>query len=441
MAESSDRVSGHAVMAEIRSLSTQLDESAQRASQDTDATLFFARMRATEAAAVALMNGADPLLVADSVMNGIASNIQSWRNHLSAYTNNGNASNLANAIGHVDSILTLLAQVPTVSRSRDSLSIFKAYSAAVQSYMEDVESRYAEAKRNASALAIRIEQLESQTSQVTAQVSNTANAQQQQFSQAQEQRLTEFGNAQQQRTAEFITATAQQRQAADEFLKTEDARVSAVAQENQERLEQLARDSEDAIAKIDHEYREAAGALISDLEDHKKSADDLVGIISERGVTSHYQKVADSARTAMFVWQTITIIGLGALIAAAVFEFLPALRNGWNWGVIAGRLFVTVAVALLAGYAGAEARENQKVMRENRQREMDLAAVGPYLASLPEETRQQFRIKLAERIFTPPVNVPSKDLDGAAGLIGDEPNKLLLGLMRLGVGEALKNIK
>jgi len=441
MTESSDRLSGHAVMTELRSLSTQMGEAAERASQDADATLLFARMRATETAAVALMNGADPLLVADSVMNGLASNIQSWCTHLSAYTNGGNASNLANAIGYVDNVLTLLAQVPTVSRSGDSLSAFKAYSSAVQTYMGDVESRYLETKGSASTLASRIEQLERQTSQLVAQVSSTANAQQQQFSQSQEQRLTEFGNTQQQRTAEFAAATAQQRQATDEFLKTEAARVTEAAQENEDRLKQLVSDSEATIAKTDQEYRETAGALISDLEAHKKSADELVGIISERGVTSHYQKVADSARTAMFAWQIITIIALGALILAAVFEFLPALRNGWNWGVIAGRLFVTIAVALLAGYAGTEARENQKVMRENRQREMDLAAVGPYLASLPEEIRQQFRLKLAERIFTPPVGTSAKELNSTASLTGDEPNKLFLGLVRLGVGEALKNIR
>jgi len=38
-------------------------------------------------------------------------------------------------------------------------------------------------------------------------------------------------------------------------------------------------------------------------------------------------------------------------------------------------------------------------MRKNRQREMDLNAVGPFLTSLPEEMQRELRLKLAESTF------------------------------------------
>lgn len=121
--------------------------------------------------------------------------------------------------------------------------------------------------------------------------------------------------------------------------------------------------------------------------------------MGERAVTSTYQKTANEARAEMYFWQALTVLVMGALLAAAIFEFLPALQAGWNWGIGGARLMVAAVATLLAGYTGAQAKIARDTAKKNRRREMDLAALGPYLASLPEAEQHQLRSRIADRYF------------------------------------------
>ena len=138
------------------------------------------------------------------------------------------------------------------------------------------------------------------------------------------------------------------------------------------------------------------------LSERKVEADQLVGLIGERGVTSNYQKVANESRAEMYIWQVLTMSALLTFVAVAIFEFVPALMGGWSGGLFAGRVFVATALTLFAGYAGTQAKNSRDVMRKNRQREMDLQAIGPYLATLAPEQQRDFKLKYADRTFAAP---------------------------------------
>lgn len=431
MTDWADRVSGHPVMGELTALSTQMEDAGQRAMSDAAATRLFARMRATEKAVTTVLSAADPLLVSDAVLNGLLGNIQAWRSQLSAYNDNGNAGHLQNAMGNVDGVLTLMGQIPTIATNRPpvALAALRGYGDVIQRYTNEVEQRQADVQSRAADLATRIQQLGEQVVQIAAQVQSASSLQQQQFSEKQEERLNEFGRSQQERASTFNALVEDIRTAAELQLSQEEDRFEEFKSTTEARFQELVASGNKAALDFDAQYRGVADKLVGDLEARKKEADKLVGIIAERGVTSHYQKVANGAWRTMVVWQIVTVLALGGLLIGAIFEFIPAMRGGWSWGVFAGRLFVTVAVGLLAGYAGTEARESQKVMRENRQREMDLAAVGPYLESLPEAMRQEFLLKLAERTFTPPIEVRSDGAVPAAD--GASQAKVIESLVRI----------
>jgi hypothetical protein len=151
--------------------------------------------------------------------------------------------------------------------------------------------------------------------------------------------------------------------------------------------------------EVDTTYRAVAEGLKTHLEKRRDEADELVGLMGQRGVISTYQRTANEARTAMYVWQTLTVIVMGALLGGAIFEFLPALQSGWNWGIGGARLMVAIIATLLASYTGAQAKIARDTVRKNRRREMDLAALGPYLAALPEAQQHELRTRIADRYF------------------------------------------
>jgi hypothetical protein len=60
---------------------------------------------------------------------------------------------------------------------------------------------------------------------------------------------------------------------------------------------------------------------------------------------------------------------------------------------------VAIIATLLASYTGAQAKISRDTVRKNRRREMDLAALGPYLASLPDAEQHDIRTRIADRYF------------------------------------------
>ena len=401
MDDGATRVTDHAASAELALLTPMLEPAEQRGSQDATASQPLARMRGIQEATLTRLSLADPLLAPEQVLNAIASNAQAWRGQLTNYITNGNLGHLQSAIGNADAVAALLAQLPisTAGRTKEIAAAARAYHASIQKYMQEVESRYGEATARATALATRAEQIETQLAQAVTQIQNTTNAQHQHFSQAQEERVNQFGGAQSTRATEFVGLSAEFREASNVLLHDEEASFALFRADSEKLLSELTATADARVTEMQNEFTAHAETLVANLEKRKKEADELVRIIAERGVTSNYQKVANEARVTMLVWQGITVVTLGVFLYVAVQDFLPALQSGWNWGAVAGRFFVTVAVALLAGYAGAEARESQKVMRANRQREMDLAAVGPYFADLPPDQRDEVRLNYADRTF------------------------------------------
>lgn len=60
---------------------------------------------------------------------------------------------------------------------------------------------------------------------------------------------------------------------------------------------------------------------------------------------------------------------------------------------------VASIATLLASYTGAQAKIARDKVRKNRRREMDLAALGPYLAALPDAQQHELRTRIADRYF------------------------------------------
>jgi len=143
----------------------------------------------------------------------------------------------------------------------------------------------------------------------------------------------------------------------------------------------------------------AAKAILDVIEARRIDVEKLVGVIGTLGVTSGYQKVAESARRSMWLWQGLTLLGFAIVIGFAIFAFLPAIQGEFSWERFAGRVVLTVTVGLFAAYSAAQADRYMESERRNRKLALELEAVGPYLAPLPEDRQQEFRLALGDRTF------------------------------------------
>lgn len=88
-----------------------------------------------------------------------------------------------------------------------------------------------------------------------------------------------------------------------------------------------------------------------------------------------------------------------AVIAFTWVAFLPLTQGTFSWQSFAGRVVLSLAVGVLAAYAAAQGDRYLEIERRNRKLALELEAIGPYLAPLPVDKQEAFRLQLGERTF------------------------------------------
>ncbi len=391
MSEWVERIRGHAVWQAMDSLGGAIDGAAKREGVEAAALDSVERIRAVLALVGKRLAGADPALLSVPPLDGLSASFQNSCAEVTAYVADGDAAHLANANAQVDAALVHLPAITYPFATDD----WNALRDAGVAYRESAEKQLAAVQKAASAIRAaldgerqRLVDLAQGVAVEQAKVTNLVAEFQSQFSTAQESRSSAFAEAQGGRQDKFaeLIATYGQRLTDQDALFAKDREAAVRAYEAR-------------LAELNEQFGQRASDSLARIREHEGQVEKLVGVIGNLGVTSGYQKTAKSARRAMWVWQTIAVASMVALVLIAFFAFLPSVAAGFRWEGFAGRVFVALTVGVLAGYAAAQADRQAGIERRSTKLALELEAVGPYLAPLPAEKQEEFRLQLAARSF------------------------------------------
>lgn len=159
--------------------------------------------------------------------------------------------------------------------------------------------------------------------------------------------------------------------------------------------------SEADLSRLVAEYEEKAKGVLSDIAEKQSYVEKLVGVIGNLGVTSGYLRVANQARWALWLWQTLTVAALITLsgLAYMTLGVLEGSHGAFSWEGFAARVLVLVSLGVVAAYSGTQADKFFGEERRNRKLALELEAIGPYLAPLPVEEQNKFRLQVGEQSF------------------------------------------
>jgi hypothetical protein len=109
----------------------------------------------------------------------------------------------------------------------------------------------------------------------------------------------------------------------------------------------------------------------------------------------------------------------------------------FNWGGFAARALVLVSLGVIAGYSGIQGDRLFGEERRNRKLALELEAIGPYLAPLPVEEQNKFRLQIGERSFgqEPESHLQRKSPTSAMDLVNSKEVK---DLVKFAIETALK---
>lgn len=169
-----------------------------------------------------------------------------------------------------------------------------------------------------------------------------------------------------------------------------------------------------ALSNMGEKSSALTGAIIADgdtslriIKRLEENARQIVQVVGNIGVTGNYQNNAKSeADTANLMrWLTLAFFAAGVVIAMAVLvaHLFPSISpvalapsGPWELGL---RLLTALAIATPALYTARESARHRTNSDRAKQRELELASLGPFIELLPQDKKDEIVHKLTEKYF------------------------------------------
>jgi hypothetical protein len=449
MNEWDKRIREHRVWSEMQSLGPAIDVALTVLPTMSPQELAgLERLKAVLAYGGKRLAAADPLITTPGPLDQIANALGATRNELDAFTSDKDPSHLIGANIAADGALPFFYSLPGAYSPEELgalVSVATGYRNMVEqaissdkAKLEQVDAtatatladfsakagkRFAEFTDSSESLQAKLTDLATGLQGEQQKLTQIVSDQQGQFSTAQEARSKEFteglrlatqeinrltteyqsqfSTGQDARSKEFVDAQTLRQNGYAEILKDYAKRLSDQDTEFTKQRTDFVQVSKDELDRLTSEYEEKAKAVLDLVQERQRDVEKVVGVIGNLGVTSGYLRAANQAQKGMWGWQAMTMVAMGFLSWAA-YKTLGLLENSegqFNWGGFAGRVLLLGSLAAIAAYSGFQADKLFVDEKRNRKLALELEAIGPYLAPLPEDDQNKFRILIGEKSF------------------------------------------
>jgi len=179
------------------------------------------------------------------------------------------------------------------------------------------------------------------------------------------------------------------------------------------RLTELRNDGDALDKRIKDQLTQAAATYESGtkhVESAQKDFNELIGVATGSIIHGDYsesarreKRAADRTRTAALVCMALVVLGLG-------YTLFETKLDEMTWQSAVTRGLVALAASIPAGYLARESLRHRTQQHCYLQTALNLKAMEPFMASLPEPERNALKSEMAQRLFSTNRHPPSDDL-------------------------------
>lgn len=309
-------------------------------------------------------------------------NLNEARGQFSQYISNGNEAHLNEVINRLGLVLKSFP-----SRYRSNAK------AIYSSVITDIAK-----KSNESLVALQ-EKIDSNLEELNG-IAATAEKLKSDI-EAERQRISDgLGNVE----TQFTQAQAARRNSFQEQLDSFSSRSEAELDDAQRNLEDFLETNFESIKEERAERSAQLNDIAQDAALKHSEILTLYGLVGRDAQIGAYAQEASDARSAANFWDIIVfasmICGLAILIGPSLITYARDGFSELDWTQILSRIPISAVVFAPAGYAGAQARRQKKILDNSKQRQLQLEALGPYLSKLPKQSQEHIRAILTPRFFS-----------------------------------------
>lgn len=399
------------------------------------------------------LRAADPILAPEEQLNALLSYLNRVQLELENFRSTQSVSHLSEAISHAGRAVGQVLWIPTVADEADVQAVQEAVVSFRRSWgqhLRHLEEQIGATNSEIQTLRSQVTSLAEEAHQIKPRIDETIRRFEAQFSQGEsdrrretqsflsetqarisevehrfhrlhseiEQRLQSVLSESEGRMLRMMTDLEQRFQNAQDSRNTKfEQQISELRSRSENLLKEVQDERTQRIATLDAEF----DAYRTELANRMTEVENIVGAIAQTGMVGGYQRVANYEKRAMWAWQVITVLSM----LAFVYLMLKTIPSGetaiFSLPVFLGRTMAALGFAALAAYAGREGAKHGEKERVLRQLELEIASVGPFLATIPKEDQDAIKKTIADRVFG----------RGVQPLVVDDPNATTSGLVEV----------
>ncbi len=337
------------------------------------------------------MKNADPLLIDINTLNNINAHILQIANYVNNFIVNRSDNELSNVNPHLDNLLREMVFITTINSTNDINNIqeaLKSFSKSTMIILNEIENNANDLRTSVNNTKQEVEQIRNAIDKERSRLDNFINQAQEAMSKGEMTRNETISQGEQKRNSDWSNSI--------EIFKTQTSKeIERVTAEFNKSIEE----NKSAFHRFQDCLQNETELQIKRIEDLKEEAQNLVHIIGSTGMISGYQKNADRARVTSYVWQCVSVLAFVGLIGFAIYAFSHTGDLEFAWSRFFSRMLTASTFAILGTYAARQASKYERVERRNRNIELELTSINPYLAEMPKEMSDKLKEKLAEKYF------------------------------------------
>lgn len=326
------------------------------------------------------------ILVQEAELNNLAKDIENSTVQLNAYIGNGNIGHITNAINGLNTAITRTRNLPVPISKGDF-----DFSKAIAQFQQNVKSAY-------EGLSTKNKNLSDELS-----ATQTDLLQKQQKIEVLEKTIDEKQIEIQNVLLSYNTEFEALKSSANSSIDADRKRFSETFDsDRKDNKAQLESDREIIKAASDTQKKELekeAAEIIEILQKKQSEASKIVSIVGNIGVTGNYQNIANSHKKSANIFRWIAMGFMVVMSALLIYSIIELGNDDFDLYKSLVRILAAAVLTYPAVYASRESTRHRNLETQNRNLELELASIGPFIELLPEDKRQKIKEELANKYF------------------------------------------
>ncbi len=327
-----------------------------------------------------------PVLIQEAELAGLASEIDAGMGQINSFLGNNNTGHLITAANNFFSALSRIKNLP----SPISKSDFN-FSKSITNFEKTIREKYKNLEEVNSKLKKELttvqESLTSKQNQIT-EIGKKLETKEVEIQGVLATYNTEFTN---------LKSTANTTNELDRksFKEIFDGDRAVFKKANLEEREEFKRIFEAQTNTIETE----SATIIKNLNIKLEEANKVVNIIGNVGVTGNYQNIANQNKKTANFWRWTAVFFMVLMSGLLVWSIIELGNSNFNLYKSLVRIIATAVLTYPAIYASKESTKHRNLETKKRNKELELASIGPFIEMLPEEKKQKIKEDLVNKYF------------------------------------------